>query len=58
MRLWSWSAGGLGGMVAAETDHDARRLVRLLIGNRVKIWLIQRKSGEAMPSQPCVVVTR
>ncbi len=56
MKLWSWSAGPARGMVAAKSDYDARILVRKLVGGRERIWLTARKSGEQMPSQPCVVM--
>lgn len=55
MKLWKWSAGTQSGMVAAQNDYDARRLIRTL-GVTGRIWLVQRKSGEAMPREACVVV--
>ena len=57
MKLWSWSVNRQKGIVAAHNDTDARRMVRMLVPTG-RIWLLQRKAGEAMPNQPCVVMAQ
>ena len=44
------------GLFALIDDDDARKLVRLMAPSG-RIWLSRKKSGEAMPKEPCVVVS-